>query len=70
MAFLSKRTRADLTKVDDTAALFSSGVVDSFELASLMVWLEKQTGARINPSDITVDNLDSIARILAYASSR
>jgi acyl carrier protein len=70
LTFLSKKTRADLSTIDDTAELFSSGMVDSFVMVDLLMWLEKQTGARVNPADVSVDNLDSVARILAYAGSR
>ncbi|PRQ06550.1 acyl carrier protein [Enhygromyxa salina] len=70
LAFLSKKTRADLSKIEDGAELFSSGVVDSFVMVDLMMWLEKQTGARLNPADVNLDNFDSVQRILAYAASR
>jgi acyl carrier protein len=70
LAFLTKKTRADLSKIDDSAELFSSGMVDSFVMVDLLMWLEKQTGARVNPADVSVDNLDSVERILAYAVAR
>lgn len=70
LTYLSKKTRADLSKIDDRTELFSSGMVDSFAMVDLLMWLEKQTGARVNPDDVSIDNLDSIERILAYAASR
>lgn len=56
----------DMEDIDDDTALFSSGIVDSFALVTLMMRLEKQGGFRINPADVTLDNLDTLGRILAY----
>lgn len=70
LAHLQRHTRADLGKIDDGAALFSSGLVDSFAMVDLMMFLEKSTGARLGPEDVDLDNLDSIARIIAFAASR
>lgn len=56
-------------ETDDIAAdtpLFSSGIVDSFALVSLMTFLEVEGGIRINPADVNLDNMDSIGRMLAY----
>ena len=68
LTFLSKKTRADLSKIDDKTELFSTGLIDSFVMVDLMMWLEKQTGARVVPDDI--ESLDSVGGILAYAASR
>ena len=70
LAHLQGHSRADLGKLDDDAALFSTGLVDSFAMVDLMMFLEKHTGARLGPEDIDVDNLDSIRRILAFATAR
>lgn len=64
--FLEDDLGVDLDGVADDEPLFSSGIVDSFALVTLMMHLEKQGGFRINPADVTLDNLDSIERILAY----
>lgn len=70
LTYLSKKTRADLSKIDDSTELFSSGLIDSFAMVDLLMWLEKKTGARVDPSDISLDNLDTVTRILEYTSSR
>lgn len=69
LKFLStKKTRTDLSKVDDETELFSSGLIDSFAMIDLMTWLEKQTGKRINPADVGFENLDTIGRILTFTT--
>lgn len=58
----------DMDDIDDDTALFSSGIVDSFALVTLMMHLEREGGFRINPADVTLDNLDTLGRILAYCN--
>ncbi len=70
LEFLRSKTRADLSNVQDDTELFSTGLVDSFAMIDLLFWLEQQTGARMGPEDVSIDNLDTIARILAFTTSR
>lgn len=56
----------DLDGIDSETLLFSSGVVDSFALVTLMMRLEQEARMRISPVDVTLENFDSIARILAF----
>ena len=46
--------------------LFSTGVIASFALVSLMMYLESGTGTRISPADVNLANFDSVSRMLAY----
>lgn len=56
--------------VEDATLLFSTSVIDSFQMMSLIEFIEKSCGFRIPPDDVTFENLDSIQRILAYAARR
>lgn len=64
--FLETDLGVDMDDVEDNEPLFSSGLVDSFALVTLMMHLENSGGFRINPADVTLDNLDTVERILAY----
>ncbi|WP_300064328.1 acyl carrier protein [uncultured Roseobacter sp.] len=64
--FLEGDLGVDMSDIDDSSALFSSGIVDSFALVTLMMHMERLGGFRINPGDVTLDNFDSIERILAF----
>lgn len=66
--FLGSKTRADIDKVGDDAALFSSGLIDSFVMIDLMNMLQKQTGARIAPDELM--QLDSIQQILDFSATK
>jgi len=54
---------------DDTE-LFSSGLIDSFSMVDLIQFIETEGGFKMNPSDVNLDNLDSIAKIIAFAESQ
>lgn len=56
----------DLDGVESDTLLFSTGIVDSFALVTLMMQLEQETGVKINPGDVTLENFDSMERILAF----
>ncbi len=66
LAFLQEDPGADINGVDADTPLVSSQLVDSFALVTLMMFLEKQTGIRIAPTDVNLDYMDAIARMLAY----
>lgn len=48
--------------------LFSSGLLDSVAMMSLITFLESRMGADVRPSDVTLENFDTLARITDYAS--
>ena len=70
LEILRDRLFIDVSTIDRDTPLFSSGLVDSFSLATLIVELETQGAFRMEPLDITLDNLDTIDRILRFLSSR
>lgn len=65
--FLEGELGVDLSGFDADSPLFSSGAVDSFALVTLMMFLEREGGFRIAPADVTLDNLDSVNKMLAFA---
>ncbi len=58
----------DVDGLDVDMPLFSSQLVDSFALVTLMMFLEREAGIRIAPADVNLDNMDTIGRMLAYVS--
>jgi acyl carrier protein len=70
LRFLSDDLNIDTADVEADQPLFSSGIVDSFALISLMTYLESQCEFRIGPMEVTLDNFDSIERILQFAERK
>lgn len=66
LEFLEVDLGVDVQDVDADTPLFSSQLVDSFALVNLMMFLEREAGIRIAPSDVNLDNMDTIGRMLAY----
>jgi acyl carrier protein len=57
------------SELGDEAALFSSGLLDSFSMVDLIVFIEDAAGIKARPVEVTLSNFDSIGRILPYANS-
>jgi acyl carrier protein len=49
----------------DDEPLISGGLIDSFSIAHIAVFIETQTGVRIPDTDLTLDTMDSIDRMCA-----
>jgi acyl carrier protein len=64
--FLQNELSIDATEITPRTPLFSSGLVDSFAFVSLLAYIESESGFRIEPTDVNLDNFDTIDRILAY----
>jgi acyl carrier protein len=50
--------------------LFSGGLIDSFALVSLMAFIETEEEIRIGASEVTLENLDTVERILNYVERK
>jgi acyl carrier protein len=66
--FLENDLGVEVDGIDLDTPLFSSQLVDSFALVTLMMFLEREAGIRIAPADVNLDNMDTIGRMLAYVS--
>jgi acyl carrier protein len=60
----------DVNGIDSDTPLFSSGLIDSFSLATLVLAIEEKARVKLDPLEITLENLDSIARILRFVSTK
>ncbi len=57
-------------ELDDDTRLFSDGLLDSLSLHDLILFIEESSELKMKPEDITLDNLESISRMLAYVAAR
>lgn len=53
--------------LDDDTELFSSGKIDSLSVLELVNFVEGEIGCSIAPNEITLENFDTINRIVSYA---
>ena len=68
VAFLVSELGVDSAKVSDDTPLFSSGLIDSFSLVRLLGFIESKAQIRIEPTDVSLDNMDTISRILRFVA--
>ena len=68
--FLIDQQNLDAADVDKESMLFSTGILDSFSMIELVSFLEKEAGIRIRPTELTLDNFDSIGRMLSFLEDR
>ncbi|MCK5635106.1 MAG: acyl carrier protein [Anaerolineales bacterium] len=69
--FISMELLKDQTrKIAFDEALISSGLVDSFSLVDLALFIEETFGARIDDTELTADAFDTIDELVALISAR
>ena len=69
--FISADLLKDPTrKIAFNEALISSGLVDSFSLVDLALYIEETFDARIDDTELTADVFDTIEELVALISAR
>ena len=56
-------------KLGDTDKLISGGLVDSFSLVELSLFLEETFGVRPDDTELNADNMDTVQMISDYVES-
>lgn len=68
--FLVERQGIAAEELRDDTLLFTGGLLDSFTMVDLIQFLEEEAGVTLSETEVNLENLDSVERILAYAASR
>ncbi|NQY97042.1 MAG: acyl carrier protein [Henriciella sp.] len=68
--YFSNELFIDTSDVANDTLLFSSGLIDSFNMINLIMFIEETCQTKVKPPEITLDNLDSIDRILSFLEKR
>ena len=66
--FMQQHLQLDTSQVADDTLLFSSSLLDSLAMVEVIAFVEKTATVRFEPQDVTLDNLDSVSRILSFVS--
>lgn len=56
-------------KLGDTDKLISGGIIDSFSLVELSMFLEEKFGVRPDDTELNADNMDTVQMIADYVES-
>lgn len=62
------KDRSGVSDFDAETPLFSGGLMDSMAVLELATFVQRKTGVAFPASEVTLDNLDSVSRILAYVN--
>ena len=70
-AYISKELLKDPTRIiTSDEALISSGLVDSFNLVDLALFIEETFSVRIDDTELTADVFDTIDELTSLISAR
>ena len=64
--FICSELGYEAGEIGPDTLLFSTGMVDSFTFVGIVALIEMRIGEPLDPREITVENFDSIARIVAF----
>jgi acyl carrier protein len=56
--------------LDTESELFSGGALDSTAMMQLIMFIEEAAGVQIRADDVTLENFDTVSRIVRYVSSQ
>ncbi len=57
-------------QIDDETALISSGLIDSFHLVDLAIFVEEHFGVRIDDTELNKDTFDTLSQLAALIQER
>ncbi len=53
-------------RIDVDTDLLLSGAVDSLGVIRITHWMEEEAGVVVDPGDVTLENFQSVGRMVAY----
>src|SRR5688572_23900417 len=56
-------------EITDNTPLYSTGLLDSFGMVEALMFIGEISGVRFGPDDMSLDNLDSIERMVAFVEA-
>lgn len=68
--YLAENFGVDAADLDGDTPLFTSGLLDSFSVGDVLMFIEERGNFTVEPEEVVPENLDSIDRIVAYSSGK
>ena len=70
LLFLKNQFAIEEDEIDEETGLFSEGVLDSFSIVDLIHFIESKGEVTVEPSEVELDNLDSVQKIIQFVESK
>ncbi len=71
---LLKFINTEVSLVDETVVgdtdLMMTGAVDSLGVMRITQWLEDEADIEVDPTDVTLDNFQTVDKMMAYCQSK
>lgn len=56
--------------IEPDDSIVEGGVIDSFDIVALSIWLGEKYQIKISPLEVNLDNFDSVAKISSFISRK
>ncbi|QEF99630.1 D-alanine--poly(phosphoribitol) ligase subunit 2 [Stieleria maiorica] len=70
LKYLDEKMGVDTSEIEGDTALFSSGILDSFSMVDVVMFIEKSAQTKLRPGEVNLENLDSVDRIINFIETR
>lgn len=70
LKFVREEVAVDGIDVQGETDLLLTGAVDSLGVIRITQWLEDEAGITVDPADVTLDNFQTVDRMIAYAQGQ
>jgi acyl carrier protein len=67
--FIAEYFQLDRDYLERDLPLFSSSLLDSTSMITLVSFLEEKTGLTVDANDLTLDNFDTVSAILSFCNA-
>ena len=70
LSYLSSNFNVDVQNISPTTSLFSTGILDSFNMVDLVSYIEDTARVKFGALDLNLNNLDTIAGIVRFVDGK
>ncbi len=70
LEFFENELDLDLEEIQDDTPIISTSLIDSFNMVEMIAFIEKEADIKIGATEVNLDNLDSVGKILAFVASK
>ena len=70
LAFVAGEVSVIPDPIEPETDLLLTGAVDSLGVMRITQWIEDDLGIEVDPTDVTLENFQTVSRMLAYLGGR
>ncbi len=70
LAFINSEVSTVAVEISSDTDLLLTGAVDSLGVIRITQWIEDHVGITVDPADVTLENFQTVDRMVAYADER